>query len=104
MCKIFNPWWRFFAGAEGRGKKGTKNAKPYEENLTRCEASAAPRAALAETTSPKRKHSPANTTKARASMSAKVVPANPSASPDFSQRAATASIDNTDGGAQSSLI
>ena len=77
--------------------------KIYEENLTR-EASAADNATLPETTSPKRKHSPANTTNARASMSASVVPANPSASPDFSQRAATASIDKTEGGAHNSRI
>ena len=95
MCNFFN---------KARGKKGTKNAKLYDENLTRDEASAAPSAARAETTSPNRKHSPAKTTKARASMSGRVVPAKPSAKPLFSQRAATASIDRTDGGAQSSLI
>ena len=88
---------------QGRRKTTKTQNKPYEENLTR-ETSATDNAARADTTSPKRKHSPANTTNARASMSGSVVPAKPSAKPLFSQRAATASIDRTDGGAQSSLI
>ena len=88
-------------GPEGRGKKDTTI---YEENLTREEASAELNAARADTTSPNRKHSPANTTKARASMSGSVVPAKPSAKPLFSQRAATASIAITEGGAHNSRI
>ena len=65
----------------------------FSENKTRAEASAAPSAALAETTSPNRS-TPANTTNARASMR-KSCAGVPSASPGFSQRAATASIDKT---------